>query len=699
MDVKSVYNFVPAPQEKQIIKPEWAEQVSHDIPFSDGESGEVEIEIEAKTPIFIRNGHTKADAEIFEKYKNGQLQNPTPEEKMAIDRYLSFSHFVRGGRKEYFIPATSLKGMIRNVLEIMTLSRLQPVNDDRYSFRDLTRNSLYLSEYKRYKIHAGWLKQKNDGSWEIEECDELAFIHHEELKKKGFPFRDLFLNKNPKDKTAEYKYRLAKENNLRLKYRFKTHKENSRTIAEFDEYGKEGTLVFTGQASKRTEKIDKTGKLKASGKVHEFVFFDKENPTYLDVSERQQKDFKFIYLDHDKQNISKDWKFWREKLKNGEKVPVFYAKDENNQLKHFGLAYMYKLPYEYSVKDLLDYNYDSYDLAEVIFGSIEDKVNALKGRVFISHAFSEDAGPDTKQREILASPKASYFPFYLEQPPQVPPYKTYMDKDAQLRGFKRYYINEHTQTGKYDEKQLKNKKVFTEFIPLKPGTKFKTKIRFHNLRKIEIGALLSALTFHGTHDRSFHSLGSAKPFGYGKIQIIKLGLKNTKYQVNEYLLEFEKFMEEKTGNKWLNSGVIKELFTIAQIPTTSEYPSIEDFVEYKKNGEYLQAYSLLTKRKVFIKSFIKEKQIEDSLTDIEIPDYSIKKIEAKLKELGYHRAELPDKLKEIVIEKIKTAFIKDKATRRKLSKSYDEEYMWHTKIASWLGEQLARQLYNELKNE
>jgi hypothetical protein len=41
MSIKSPYNFVPAPTEDQVFKPEWADQVSHDIPFSDGESGEI----------------------------------------------------------------------------------------------------------------------------------------------------------------------------------------------------------------------------------------------------------------------------------------------------------------------------------------------------------------------------------------------------------------------------------------------------------------------------------------------------------------------------------------------------------------------------------------------------------------------------------------------------------------------------------
>lgn len=50
--VKSPYNFVPAPIEDQVFTPEWASCVSHDIPFEDGESGEITLEITAETPIF-----------------------------------------------------------------------------------------------------------------------------------------------------------------------------------------------------------------------------------------------------------------------------------------------------------------------------------------------------------------------------------------------------------------------------------------------------------------------------------------------------------------------------------------------------------------------------------------------------------------------------------------------------------------------
>ncbi len=69
-------------------------------------------------------------------------------------------------------------------------------------------------------------------------------------------------------------------------------------------------------------------------------------------------------------------------------------------------------------------------------------------------------------------------------------------------------------------------------------------MRFHNLRKIEIGALLSALTFHNHTNTYFHSLGGAKPFGYGKVQIeVSKESHGLKHELKEYLSEFENYMD------------------------------------------------------------------------------------------------------------------------------------------------------------
>ncbi|MDY0215622.1 MAG: TIGR03986 family CRISPR-associated RAMP protein [Bacteroidales bacterium] len=584
MSIKSPYNFVPAPTEDEVFKPDWAEQVSHDIPFSDGESGELELKITAMTPIFIRNGHKK-DAATNE-----------------------FSHYIdEAGEKKYFIPGSSLKGMFRNVLEIMSFSRMNKklVNNDRYSFRDLSKSdNLYMSKYKEFKINGGWLKEEKDGSWSIEECDEIAFIHHEELAEEGIPFRKLFLEKNPIEKTAMYKYQQVQERDLVAKFSTKEVTLPGgvkRTIAEYDEIGKKGTLVFTGQSGRRNEPEG----VKASGKVHEFVFFTNESPNSFIVSPEMQKDFKFIYLDHDKNNISKDWEWWRNNfLKKGKKVPVFYSKDNNGNLRHFGLAYMYKLPYKNSVHQMLPlsgYENTKIDLANLIFGyTNHKKEDSLKGRVMIGNAIIlNNKNPQSQEKEILGSPKASYFPYYLEQNikgDKDNKYNTFED-NAFLRGFKRYPVHNEIKLGKYDEKQLKNDKVFSEFNPLPKDSEFKCKIRFHNLRKNEIGALLAAITFNNNKS-CFHSLGAAKPFGYGKIKVELLGFDLDK-NVQFYLDSFSELMKQKVSN-WEKSSSLKELFSMASnnFDKNLYYPEIKDFVSMKQDQDALIKFSEIEKPKI-----------------------------------------------------------------------------------------------------
>lgn len=688
MSIKSPYNFVPAPSENEVFKPDWADQVSHDVPFSDGESGEIELKITAMTPIFIRDGHKKDD------------------------QTNEFSHYIdENGEMKYFIPGSSLKGMFRNVLEIMSFSRLNKnlVNDDRYSFRDLSKSgNLYLSKYKEFDILGGWLKESVDGRWTIEECEKIAFIHHKELEKKGIPFRDLFLNKQPTEKTAKYKYSLVKD--TQLSGYFSTHVKElfgnvKRVMANFESNGKKGTLVFTGQSSKRNEYKDRDGEVKSSGKIHEFVFFDADKPNCIDVQENMQKDFKFIYLDHDKNNISPDWIYWRNNfLEKGNKVPVFFAKDSNGNLAHFGLAYMYKLPYKNSIHQTLplkEYRNSNDDFANIIFGYTSSaKETSLKGRVIIGNAIIQnDVNPNAEVSEILGGPKASYFPNYLQQKienGEVKKYHTYED-NSNLRGYKRYPIHYKTSKGTYDSKQLENQKVFSKFNPLPAGAEFDCKIRFHNLRKVEIGALLSAITVHGTENKSFHNIGGAKPFGYGKISLSGISLKSLKYNLDTYLASFEEIMG---GEKWLNSKAIQELISMSQHSSDSlTYPNTpKEFVGYKTEKLALGDYSTLIakdNKKGSISSIVKKSEAIHNADSIIFPSVNFKNLKEFLRDFGFK--EVPEVLHDKLFNTIATIYNNHPESKRKLSKkSFREEYEWKTTITGWVGESKAFNFYKNL---
>ena len=120
--IKAPFNFVPLAD--NVVFPEWADKISQDMPFSDGISGSFSVKIKALTPIYVRNGHIQDIDKQSEEYK-------------------SFSKTPDG---EYFIPATSIKGELRHLLEILSFSKMQRIDNKRYSIRDVN-NKQYRESF------------------------------------------------------------------------------------------------------------------------------------------------------------------------------------------------------------------------------------------------------------------------------------------------------------------------------------------------------------------------------------------------------------------------------------------------------------------------------------------------------------------------------------------------------------------------
>jgi len=564
--ITAPFNFVPL--NKKVFFPLWADKISHDKPFIDGESGEIDLKITAKSPIFIRNHSNDKD-------------NPSSE----------FCNY----NGEYYIPGSSVKGMIRSVLEIMSFSKLSAslFTDNTYAVRDLNNSKLYMSKMKSDNIYCGWLKKENN-EYFIEDCGIPGRIKHKEIDRifsiefaRNFK-KGTFRNR-PEDKTAKKKYNLITSNNFTYNFKY-LKKDVNREIYIYDQYGdKRGTLVLTGQPSARDEGRDELdeSKKRPIGKIYEFIFFQPKDT--LKVEDRVLKNFLFAYFDGRKTEPkeSVDWTFWKEKLNQGEQVPVFFQK-EGNRIIHFGLSYLYKLPYKYSVKDgISGVHFDErLDLAESIFGYV-NKDKALKGRVQFSHfKATKNVRFLEEKRETLGTPRASYYPIYVNQEKRV--YTTFMDKNVEITGRKRYPI--HTE-GISNTINTENQRVQTKFRPMREGVVFEGKLRYHNLKKAELGALLSAITFHNTPN-THHNIGLAKSLGYGKIDIEINGI-----DIEEYLKEFEYNISIQI-NDWINTKELKELLSMASEQnnrgnSTLEYMPLKDFRKVKNNKEYLKYYTQL----------------------------------------------------------------------------------------------------------
>lgn len=549
-DFFNPYAFVPLSETVFNLTDREKEQLKNaqDIPFSDGTSGSVEVIFKAVTPFCVRCGENGSNAR----------------------------------NKDYYVPATSLKGMIRNVFEIISFANIKNgMANSRYSMPGLKSNDK--------SQNSGFLIQLNENFYIIP-CDSFPFSY-EEIKKVGYQIDcDKFKNL----KTAEKKYNALKDKNSNpARYIYRT-KDVDQSIWMW---------FFSGSMS---------------NKEHEFLFkipqFEKDD--LIKLEEKEYKDFIFI---HQIENENESWKFWKNKLKNystlqeivddGYKgiIPCFFRTKQNgkggNIVRDLGFSYLYRQPYDKTTHDCLPgvYKNDTFDLAQAVFG-YTGKNASLKGRVQFSNAIIKDAKVAEKQTFVLGSPKPTFYPFYLKQ--NVGELNTYFSPQATISGWKRPLLHKTVKIGK----STGNTKIESEFTPLEAGTEFTTQIKFHNLRPYELGALIAAITFCGKSDKCYHSLGYAKAFGYGKLKVqdVKLNIadKLEEYSIDSLIECFENKLFSQPGitkEKWINTLSSLFLYASGEYKEDKEikYPSLKrpsdstnaDFTDIKKKGMSIKDFT------------------------------------------------------------------------------------------------------------
>lgn len=550
MEIKSSYRFVPVEKNQQFFSPGWKNQVSQDIPFKDSLSGKISYTLTANTALLIKD-------------QDGKFCQ------------------VNG---EYFIPGTSIKGCIRSVLEIMSFghlddTRVQDNKNDKFAFRDIQDRDGYMQ--KMSDVYCGFLTA--DGK--IVNWGKPVNIKYDDLQR-IFPnyhfasFRNMDVcEKYTKAGKKVLKGKFSEPRQLPGAKHFDKRKFTSTSNGVYT-----GCVIFSGAMQ---------------NKKSDFVLLDKDTKTRgLIVSDTVLNSFKAIYGESLK-GIPSD------NAKGGK--PVFFTKDKNGNVLTIGLSFLHKYFAHNSIRDAIPANMQGKnpDLADVMFGSVKYE---SKGRVQFSHAKAITAEPLLKEGDsiltVLGSPRASYYPIYLQD------YATWDTNGCTISGIKRYPIKPRYDISVLDFKNLseKEKKDYEEkygqttgtiyettvegreliprdatndainfdttsmMTPLKEGAVFKGSIQFHNLKPEELGALLSALTFHGKEKECKHSLGHAKSQGYGSvsINIDSIKVNQIECQKEEFLQKYESTMNDfirnecKKSKSWLNTEQIKELFAMAK---------------------------------------------------------------------------------------------------------------------------------------
>ncbi len=663
-ELPSPFGFVPLAE--NVVEPDWAHQTSQDVPFSDGHCGWIDLTFTAETPICVRAG--------------GQ----SPRE-VALP-------FQVGER--YALPGSSIRGLLRNTMEIAAFGKMKMVDDRRFGVRDLTRagESVYREHMAGIQLNprsgkrepmplvqAGWLRRSQEVDSDTGDDVVVATItpchwgkiHYEHLVRVAEGTKTVGFHPGDRQ-SAPRKYRAWLKGHDRAPLRrFGFFTETLRPAGvhgptEFCKVtgggSRKGTVVLTGQPNlwKPTDFKPK-GKGAGNPKQHDFVFFEnvvQDGSADLRVTLRDLKDFEFIHSDSGQQDSlgrsndpNAEWRFWKPRFDAGERVPVFFLLQTDCQsrpvpgrLRAFGLAMMFRLAYSQTTHDVVrkvqKAAFDPLahlDMAELVFGTVPEtgrspdefsddesrrQAVTLRGRVQVGTAFADPGTTrlaDNPVEAVLSSPRASYYPSYLEQQPGSPLH-TYMDDGARARGWKRYRPQKPWTPPRPTDGSghaLSLDKTGTRFRPLAAGARFRCRVRVHNLRTVELGALLWSATYGGD-PTARHVLGLARPLGYGRVRVRVAGAqlrRNDAWDqfcspdvlersMQEFASYMDTYIDKWLGVCWSDTRQIRALLELARpLPDGAEqghYPqlkraayvggrrrSVNDFQHFKNLGRGL----------------------------------------------------------------------------------------------------------------
>lgn len=219
-------------------------------------------------------------------------------------------------------------------------------------------------------------------------------------------------------------------------------------------------------------------------------------------------------------------------------LPCFYAlaKEPDKPQVYFGATRYFRVPYAGTVAQANPRPGSSPNpnLAEAIFGRRKQRSQAIpswRGRVFFEDAFHIEGKPEIEECKIvLGSPQPTTFQHYIEQVNESQALSTHWEARPQngralrpaLRGNKLYWHQPNPLPLPQWESIAEGiKSTVRRVRPPKEGhLRFRARIRFENLSKVELGALLTALQlpWDGQHKMA-HKIGMGKPLGWGSFRL------------------------------------------------------------------------------------------------------------------------------------------------------------------------------------
>lgn len=538
-------------------------------------SGYFEVLVETLTPLYIR-GPLPVLEFLYQqdnKYIDGEPipEDENPEFRRLVKNSPNFFYYTDPSKP--VIPGSSLRGMIRNIVEIVSYSKVNFASEKQLFYR--TVDGTALGRYYNKKFvgrngtkgngyyslsKGGFVRLQNDGTWKIESCVVGRVEERDIARAFGLSNpSDLYDGTGPSSK-PKWKFQ-QKEVWVSLEPSERDHPHSRGKFLRYRKVTKisiskesglqKGTLVLTGPVPR---------------KHMAFVFVQQAKPHYYTLPEHVLEIFSgkeqitqwqasAFPMDNPSANIRSQ----SGNIYDGE--PIFYLED-NDEITFIGHPQLFRMPYRNSPRDLVPENLrrmEIIDFADAIFGFVrsDEELREMesrgvvippqgsKGRAYAGRVYFTDAVPDPKEIDfwlseepivppILASPKPTAFQEYLVQNTTDKGHLKHYDSDneTEIRGHKMYWFK--GQVGTNDLKPVPgspgvdantgevdaHSSQHTQMKPVKTRKKFRFRIYFENLTLAEIGTLYWALKINGRQDIEYaHHLGMGKPFGMGALRL------------------------------------------------------------------------------------------------------------------------------------------------------------------------------------
>jgi len=566
---RAPYNFVPLPEQVFYLRdapdPEQSELPQQDryYPEAERHTGWLACTLRTETPLYTRCALPPED------WKRRQAQSAS---KRSLGDSPDF-FYTDPDQREPVIPGASLRGMLRNLVEIVGYSKVQPVTDQqKITFRAVAGQKPLKGPYEaamgKYgsKVKVGYLEREN-GQWKVRPAWRPKY--------KGFAEKGRYL------KVKDALLTGAIPTFVRFTEDGYAPQYHDVTFDAEDRKGKRGPYTLVTSVGAATAGKPHRGVLVCTGNMAEsgedqnskrknyaLVLEANERSKAVPIDEQAIQDYLDTLTDFQKTSPPFDEK--RGCLV--EDHPIFYI-ERSGKVVAFGHCPNFRIPAwlegtpKHGAATPQDFvpaalrDQTKTDLAEAMFGYVavgKDRAAAAeikkarpparRGRICVTDATltPEDQGNlwfDSQQPEvtpqILSSPKPTAFQLYLTQPePNDPAHlRHYSSKPGEgtvIRGHKLYWHKPGLRRADWEEQQAVDEqkdKQHTRIKPVRAGVTFDFKIYFEDLDAVELGTLLWILNVAAADEYRL-KLGMGKPLGLGSVAVtadLHLTERHTRY--------------------------------------------------------------------------------------------------------------------------------------------------------------------------